>query len=264
MIIVVLPAFNEEDALKPLLDNLSNIIKEHFQNTHTIVVDDGSTDRTADVVKSYQKIPIELIEHGRNRGLGEAINTGLLSALRIAEEGDIIVTMDADNTHNPGLLLKMVMLVEEGNDVVIASRYLLGARVVGVTACRQLCGLGVNWLFRILFPIPGVKDYTCGYRAYRAGKLIEAFKRWGDDLIGVSGFSCNIDILLKLRELGAIMAEAPMTLRYDLKPGKSKMDVRKTITETLLLAFWRKFGMAYKRSDSDNFKQNKQPKKEAK
>lgn len=241
MIIIALPAFNEEDAIKPLLDNLTYIIGEYFPISHIIIVDDGSTDNTVELVKSYQSMSIELIEHGHNKGLGEAIKTGLLSAIRIAKDDDIIITMDADNTHNPGLITRMVMCVEEGNDVVIASRYVPGAKTFGLSVYRQLCAFGASLLFQILFPTPGVKDYTCGYRAYRAGKLKQAFQLWGDNFINLSGFSCVVDILLKLREIGSIMAEVPIILRYDLKPGKSKMDVGKTIKETLLLALRQKF-----------------------
>jgi len=246
MIIIVLPAFNEADAIKHLLGSLIHILGEHFPISHTVIVDDGSTDNTAETIKSYQGMPIELIEHGHNKGLGEAVKTGLLSALRIAKDDDIIITMDADNTHNPGLITRMAMCIEEGNDVVIASRYVPGSRVLGLSAYRQVCSFGASLLLRILFPIPGVRDYTCGYRAYHAGKLKQAFQLWGDSFISMSGFSCVVDVLLKLRELNSIMTEVPMILRYDLKPGKSKMDVRKTIKEILCLVLRRKFNCFFK------------------
>ena len=130
----------------------------------------------------------------------------------------------------------MVLLIEEGHEVVIASRYRPGARMVGVPQSRQLFSLGMRWLFRILFPITGVRDYSSGFRAYRAGLLLEAFSRWGDRFISESGFACMVEILLKLGRLGAIMCEVPLILRYDRKPGISKMNVSKTIRQTLVLA----------------------------
>jgi dolichol-phosphate mannosyltransferase len=86
-----------------------------------------------------------------------------------------------------------------------------------------------------------VRDYSCGYRAYRASLLREAFARWDQDFISEPGFSCMVDILLKLDKLGAICTEVPMILRYDRKPGKSKMNVRKTIWQTLSLLIRRRF-----------------------
>lgn len=241
MVVVVLPTFNEEQAIKPLLDHLNRVLKEHFPEYSILVVNDGSVDRTAQIVRSYQGIKIELLEHEFNKGLSEAVKTGLLHAVKITKDSDVIVVMDADNTHSPGLILRMAMLIEEGNDVVIASRYLPGARVYGLSLYRRFYSYLANLLYRTLFPIRGVRDYTCGYRAYQASILKEAFKHWGGDFINMPGFASTVDIILKLGKLNAIITEVPLILRYDLKPGKSKMNVRKTIADTLYLSFKRLF-----------------------
>jgi dolichol-phosphate mannosyltransferase len=65
-------------------------------------------------------------------------------------------------------------------------------------------------------PIRGVRDYTCGYRAYRGRVLRQAFQRYGDDFINQEGFQCMVDILLKLRKMDVIFGEVPLILRYDL------------------------------------------------
>ncbi len=236
MIIAVLPAYNEEKALPPLLDRFAQLFEDHFPQSRIVVVDDGSTDSTGEVIRSYRRFPVNLIEHERNQGMGAALKTGLTRAIVDAEEDDIIVTMDSDNTHNPALVRRMAGLIEEGNDVIIASRFQPGARVLGLSPWRHFTSWGATWLFRILFPIPGVKDYTCGFRAYRAGLLKQALERWGNQFIVSSGFSCQVDLLLRLRQLNAVMNEVPLILRYDHKPGKSKMNVTKTIRETLVLA----------------------------
>jgi dolichol-phosphate mannosyltransferase len=158
-------------------------------------------------------------------------------------DDDIVVTMDADDTHAPGLISRMTMLIEEGNDVVVASRYAPGGRVLGVPLSRRVLSRGASLLFRVVYPVRGVRDYTCGYRAYRAGLLREAFARWGDEFISAPGFSCMVDILLKLHRLRAVVTEAPLVLRYDRKPGKSKMDVRRTMAQTLSLLARRRLGL---------------------
>src|SRR6185295_9286248 len=148
-------------------------------------------------------LDVRVISHGDNRGLNEALRTGLLAALERVGEDDIVVTMDADDTHAPGLISRMTMLIEEGNDVVIASRYAPGGRVRGVSLSRRILSRGASLLFRAVYPIRGVRDYTCGYRAYRAGLLKEAFTRWGNEFISEPGFSCMVDVLLKLDRLDA-------------------------------------------------------------
>jgi len=232
---VVLPAFNESQALQVLLPALTSNLSEGWMKYHIYVVDDGSTDDTIKTVKKFSEENITLIQHNQNQGLAETINTGFKRALSESNDDDIIVTMDADNTHLPGLILRMVRLIKEGHDVVISSRFMAGARVRGVPFRRAMLSYLSSWIFRLLFPIPGVKDYTCGFRAYRAGFLKQAIKTYGKKFIDQKGFACMVDILLKLRTLDPIITEVPMILRYDLKPGKSKMHVGNTIRETLAL-----------------------------
>ncbi|MBI4731247.1 MAG: glycosyltransferase [Chloroflexi bacterium] len=238
MIVVVLPAYNEQDTIVPLIESIRKTARKRFiEKMKIVVVDDGSSDDTAVQVDAQADEDTILVRHPQNKGLGEAIKTGFLYALNLHPDVDIIVTMDSDNTHTPGLLARMIMTLDEGNDMVIASRYRPGARVVGLSWYREILSIGMSWMFRILLPIPGVRDYSCGYRAYRAALLREAFKRWGDQFVSQSGFSCMVDILLKLHRLGAIVTEVPLILHYDYKRGKSKMNVSKTIRETLRLAF---------------------------
>jgi len=241
MILVVLPAYNEEEVITPLIEQIRAVARKRFlEPVKVIVVDDGSADGTAARVRALEDENTPLVQHPQNRGLGEALKTGLLRALDLATDDDIIVTMDADNTHTPGLLPRMINTLEGGNDVVIASRYQPGARVVGLSPWREFLSTGMRWLFQILLPIRGVRDYSCGYRAYRASILRRAFDLWGEAFISQSGFSCMVDILLKLNRLGAVMTEVPLVLHYENKRGKSKMNVSKTIRETLRLAWQEK------------------------
>ena len=234
MIVVVLPAYNEAEALPPLLAKLAKLRTQRALALRVLVVDDGSSDGTADVAPAGD-LPVRVVRHGVNRGLGEAIKTGLLEAVKEAGEEDVVVLMDADDTHSPALIQRMVDRIEEGSDVVIASRYLPESRVAGLSAWRSLLSGGASWLFRLLLPVPGVRDYTCGYRAYRAAVLRDAFARWGADFVDQPGFSCNVDILLKLSRLPIVFAEVPLILRYDRKPGASKMNVGRTALQTLRL-----------------------------
>lgn len=244
MVIVAIPAYNEEGAIGDLLDEMAVELEDAALDYRVLVVDDGSTDATAEIVRARgETLPVELIQHERNQGLAAAIRTGLLAAVEQAEDRDVIVTMDGDNTHPSGLILRMYRMIREGSDVVIASRYQPGARVIGVTPFRQMLSLGASVLFRATFPIHGVRDYTCGYRAYRARLLRRAVEDLGDRLISESGFSCMVELLLRMRRMEAIMSEVPMILRYDHKVGASKMNVRKTVMQTLRLLVRERLGL---------------------
>jgi dolichol-phosphate mannosyltransferase len=244
MVVITLPTYNEEATLPLLLRAIRESMRENQIEYRVLVVNDGSTDRTAEVAsRMSSEMPLAVIEHGENRGLGEAIRTGLMAAIEDADDLDIIVTMDSDNTHTPGLIARMVRGIREGNDVVIASRYRQGAHIKGVPRYRRLLSFGARIAFSILFPTPNVRDFTSGFRAYRAGVLKQAFDTYGEEFVAQSGFSCMVDILLKLRRLGAIMSEVPLILRYDQKFGASKMMVMRTIKDTLRLIVSRRIGL---------------------
>lgn len=233
---VVLPAYNEEAAIAPLLDRLDAAFEEEGWSGDVLVVNDGSTDGTAAVVRGHRgRLDVRLLEFDSNRGLAEAMKAGLLAAAAGAEPDDVIVTMDADNTHTPDLIPRMVRTIREGSDVVIASRWQPGSRTRGVSWRRRLFSRGANLLFRSVVRIPGVRDYTCGYRAYRAGLLQTAIARYHDRLVQQRGFSCTAEILVRLRVFDPIVHEVPLILRYDFKPGASKIKVARTIGDTLAL-----------------------------
>jgi dolichol-phosphate mannosyltransferase len=243
MIIVILPAYNEEPSLRSLLGSVRRSMDENRFDYRVILVNDGSTDGTAAVSDEMKgDMPLERVDHAENRGLGEAVRTGLLRALEIAEERDILVTMDSDNTHAPDLIAGMVRGIREGNDVVIASRFRPGARIMGVPLYRRALSRIGSWTFRVVFPTRNVRDFTSGYRAYRAGLLERAFDTYGEAFIDESGFACTVDILLKLREIDASMNELPLILRYDFKYSISKMLVMNTIRDTLRLLAARRIG----------------------
>jgi len=235
-IFFALPAYNEELGLPKLLGAFLQEMDRAGYSMQVVIVDDGSKDRTRDVVNEWSaKLPIVLVLHQQNRGLGETIRDALRRAAELAQPDDIIVTMDADNTHDPALIPDMVRLIQAGKDIVIASRYRQGSSVVGLSPHRQALSYGARILFQAVFPISGVRDYTCGFRAYRAAVLQRAFAHHGDALVTERSFACMAEILLRLSKMGLQFAEVPMVLRYDQKEGASKMKVASTVLRTLRL-----------------------------
>lgn len=238
---VVLPAFNEEHDLPELLKRIDEAMDESGLAFELLLVDDGSTDRTRQVAEQWaEKLPLRVMGHERNQGLGATLRDGLRWACDLAEEADVIITLDADNSHSPELILRMVRLIREGHDVVIASRFTRGSRVRGVPFHRRILSRAAGVLLKVLFPIPGVRDYTCGYRAYHAG-VLQAVTASDPRFFEQDGFQVMVDILLKLRKnKDLVFGEAPLILRYDHKQGESKMDVIGTTRETLQLVVRRR------------------------
>lgn len=223
----MMPAFNEERDLPGLLERIEAALSP-WADYRVMIVDDGSSDRTAEIAReAARRMPLELIQHPRNLGLGAAISTGLRAA---SAQGGLVVTLDADNSQDPELIRAMVDRVSEGLDVVIASRFQPGSQEIGVPPYRLLLSHLSSWGIRTLVRYPGVRDYTCGFRLYRAETLRRLIDVYGEDaFLREKGFACMLELLLNLRALDVRVGEVPLVLRYDLKVGASKMRVLRTI-----------------------------------
>lgn len=237
MLTVLLPAYNEEKSLPLLLDRIAAFSASYSaEPCQVIVVNDGSSDATADIASAHAtRMPLTLINHDGNKGLGAAMRTGLSAAARVVTEDDAVVTMDADNTHDPALIGALRTELGRGYDLVIASRYQKGGAEIGLSLPRHIFSKGASTLLRLFFPIAGARDYTCGYRIYSGALLRRAAATYGDALVEEQGFTCMAEILIKLARIGARVSEVPLVLRYDLKEGASKMNVQRTIRRYFVL-----------------------------
>ena len=235
MIYILLPVYNEASNLGMLLSRIKTGMERRKLSYQIIVYNDGSTDNSTEILKNgLRALPLKIIGKEQNEGLGFAFRSLLEEVMKLsASDDDIAVVQDADNSHNPEHIFHMEYKIRDGFDLVIASRYLADSRIVGVTRFRQLLSYCASWMMRILFPVKGVKDYTCGFRAYRVGFLKQAFEKFGDNLIGENGFSCMAELLIKLRRINVLAVEVPLVLRYDQKGGESKMEIFKTVKNTL-------------------------------
>ncbi|MGE5674902.1 MAG: glycosyltransferase family 2 protein [Mycobacterium leprae] len=230
-VLVGIPAYNEADSLEPLMQKLDDLYHYGGLHVEVLFVDDGSRDATLEMLQkaAAERSFLNLIRHPRNQGLGAAMNTILGYAVSHLESDDVLVTMDGDNTHDPAHVPAMIdRLKQQGLDLVIASRFVPGGREFGLSLYRKLLSRGASLFFRLFFPIPGVRDFSSGYRAYRIGFLRKAMLRWGQ-LVTVPGFECMAEILAKCSRLGPKVAEYPLVLHYELKHGPSKMRILRTI-----------------------------------
>jgi dolichol-phosphate mannosyltransferase len=227
---ILLAAYNEAESLG---DVIAGVARAFADGDWTAwVVDDGSTDGTPDVAQRHAgPFPVRLLRHGTNRGLGAALRTGFSTIGAVMGPRDVLVTLDADNTHPPAQIPALVAEVEAGRaDIAIASRFRPSARVVGVPWHRRMLSRGAEAVFRLFVPVPGVRDYTCGFRAYGAS-CVRALP--AEDLIREDGFAAQAEILIRLTRRGARATEIPLVLRYDRKKGDSKMRIVRTVARTL-------------------------------
>ena len=232
---IILPAFNEEKSLPSLLKRFGHL--SNRKNIIVWVVDDGSSDDTARIAKQgVPGVDVRLVSHTKNLGLGQALLTGIETAMRHALDDDVLVVMDADDTHDPELITKMLHRIDKGADIAIASRFVDGGDDRTAPRFRRLLSRGASFVFNTFLPLNGIHDFTSGFRAYRAGLLRRAVNHWGERLIEERGFACMVELLLKLRYSSPTVAEVPFHLQYDRKQSGSKLKLWRTLGQYLKLA----------------------------
>jgi len=238
MIWILLPAYNEEDSFPPLMEKLRVTLTELGAAWKVVVVNDGSKDGTAKVLAGYGgAIPLEVLHHKYNRGLGETIRDGLEYIAERAHPDDVIIRMDCDDTHEPKYIPEMLRKLDEGYEVALPSRFQPGGGQVGLDAWRTFISYSANLLFKLWFPIKGVREYSCGYRAYRASVIQDGLAIFGNKFIDLKGlgFTGTLEKLIKCRMMGVRLVEIPFVLRYDQKQSVSKSVARLTILGCFVL-----------------------------
>ena len=162
---VVIPTYNELNNITKLIPEIRRILTDSGRGYHILIVDDNSPDGTAKVVEEIQRIDkqVHLLKRPGKMGLGSAYVEGFtwaLSNLRF----DALVQMDADFSHPPQDIVRLVAAVEEGSDVALASRYVEGGGSSRWPWHRRLISKGANFLAHLLLGI-SVRDMTTGFRA---------------------------------------------------------------------------------------------------
>lgn len=242
MIFVVIPSYNEGKILPLTVAAISAHLKKSNKKHLIIIVDDASSDSTAEVVvKLSKRLPVRLIRHKTNRGPGKTIETGLKKAIILSRDKDIIVTIEADNTNDASILPQLIKHIETGFDVVCASRTISGGSYEDFPLSRTLLSRGANLLLKTLYPIENFSDYTIFFRAYKSKCIKKALDKFKGNLVTYPGFVGNVEIIVKLRSLGIKASEIPMIYRYKHRIKRSHMKVIKNLFDyaSFLNKYWR-------------------------
>jgi dolichol-phosphate mannosyltransferase len=240
--LVIIPTFNEKENIIKIIDAVF-ALEMPF---HVLIVDDGSPDGTANLVKKHQQANayrLFLIERKGKLGLGTAYIAGFKWG--IERQYDYICEMDADFSHKPTDLMRLVTACTEGADMSIGSRYVAGGNVKNWSWDRILLSYGASWYVRLITWMP-VKDPTAGFVCY-ARQVLETIDL---DKIHFVGYAFQIEMKFAAYSLGFKLKEVPITFA-DRVEGVSKMNTS-IVSEALKGVFymrWESFFNNYKRKD---------------
>jgi dolichyl-phosphate beta-glucosyltransferase len=199
---IVIPAYNEGQRLRATLEKVLGYVRQQGWNAEVIVVDDGSRDNTAEIVREFAEKDslVRLVENPGNRGKGYSVRHGMLKA-----RGDVVVFSDADLSSPIEEMPKLLDALVQGADIAIGSRWLkVELQTQRQSLHRQVFGRIFNLLLRIILGLR-FKDTQCGFKAFtrRAAQTIlplQHIERWGFDP----------EILFLARKFGFRVEEVPV------------------------------------------------------
>ena len=225
---LVLPTYNEADNLEPIvraaLPQLAAGAAEH----HLLVVDDGSPDGTGAIADrlAAELEPVEVLHRAAKSGIGPAYLAGFAHALERGAER--VLEMDADFSHDPRDIHRLLVACEQGADLVLGSRYVRGGGVTDWGLLRRAVSRGGSLYAQVLLRVP-VRDLTGGFKCFRR-EVLDAIDL---SAIGADGYGFQIEMTYRALQAGFHVQEVPIVFR-DRRVGSSKMSARIAFE-----AFWK-------------------------
>ena len=232
-VVIILPTYNERGNIAALVASLNGEFRRLQHDMHILVVDDNSPDGTADIVRAAMREMSHLhLITGQKAGLGAAYIRGMRYALDELE-ADVVFEMDADFSHDPADVPRLLAELEACADFVIGSRHVKGGSIPAEwSVWRKLNSAGGNWVARYIAGLYGIRDCTAGFRAIRASIL----RQVDFSALRVKGYAFQVALLHQAVTLGAVVKEIPVDF-VDRKLGQSKLGFA-DITEFVLNAWW--------------------------
>lgn len=227
---VIIPAYNEGPNLGAVLQDLQQLSATFPLGV--VVVNDGSQDNTLEEAERFRdQIDLEIVTHPVNLGVPMTFYDGLVAAARKAEPADCIFIIEGDGTSDLKCMPEMASRVYNGDDVVVASRYIRGGGYLNFPWQRTAGSWGVNMVLSTFFHVRGITDYTIFYRAYRADVVQRALAHYGSSYVTTKSFAANLEVLLRVLPFSTRFSEVPLRYDYGLKKSQSKMNPVKTLRE---------------------------------
>jgi dolichol-phosphate mannosyltransferase len=220
-IVLIIPTFNERGNIGRLIDELQVVFRALRHAMQILVVDDNSPDGTGELVREYQsRVPNVHLLQGQKHGLGAAYIRGMRHALE-ALHADAVLEMDADFSHRPADVPRLIAALEQGADIAIGSRYVPGGRIPTEWGWqRRLSSRLGNLVARHLAGLYRVRDCTAGFRAIRGDVL----RRLDLGSLRAQGYTFQIALLYAAVAGGAKVVELPVEF-VDRTVGESKLGI---------------------------------------
>ncbi len=215
--VIVIPTYNERDNLDPLIAR----IIEALPDGHVLIVDDGSPDGTgqlADTMAEADPRHVSVLHRTQKQGLGAAYIHGYQHALEQFPEVPFFIQMDADLSHDPSYLPKMLEAAQNA-DVIVASRYVQGISIVNWPLDRLIVSKMGTWFARVVTRLP-LTDCTGGFKCYR-GDVLRSMKL---DTIRSNGYCFQIETSFRAWRLGYRLQDFPIIF-YERQMGQSKLNL---------------------------------------
>lgn len=197
---IVVPAYNEEKRILPFLEELTKFCKKNLKNYEIIVVDDGSTDDTAGVVKPYLNKNVKLISYKQNMGKGYAVREGFFAA-----KGKYLIFIDADGSTKPNELLGMIKSLRKNNIVIGVRNTKESNIVVKQPFYRVLLGKTFNNLVKLFLGVE-TTDMLCGFKGFNSEIARELF----DDLL-FPRWAFDVEVMYKAKKKNYKLNLLPIT-----------------------------------------------------
>ena len=220
---VIIPAYNEERRIGKTLDSVSAFLRKQPYASEILVVNDGSKDRTAQVVNDFSKnVPnLILVDNKQNHGKGWVTKQGMLRAT-----GDVRLFMDADNSTTIDEMVPMLPFLEQGYDVVIGSIEVQGAKInEHAQWYRRALGHWSKYLIRIVAGLWDIHDTQRGFKLFSGRAAGQIFPR-----LTVDRFGFDIEILAVAKKLGFKIKEFPVVWN---NAGESKVSLKSYLSVLL-------------------------------
>jgi len=231
---IIIPVLNESNTINDLVESI--ITNSELSETYTIIIDDGSTDGTSEIIHDLDKkyINVNIIERGYKKGFGTAIRDGFNYVLNLKPIPDLVVTMDGDLSHDPRQLFNLTKECKQ-NSIIVGSRYIKGGKISGWSLYRKTLSWCANLLTKVFINLP-VKDCTSGYRCYGVSALKEILPNLRSE-----GYEIQVEILTIAHRQGFKINEVPIVFLDRIK-GESKLSSKE------IWSFFRKLFTLFKLS----------------
>jgi glycosyltransferase involved in cell wall biosynthesis len=223
LLYICIPAFNEAPTVGLLLWRLRSVMQEFAREYEILVFNDGSTDATAETLKSYAEVlPLTVLGGQRHRGYSAALDALVRAVAQRTRypRRDGLVTMQADFTDRPEDLPELIKRFEGGADVVVAERQVTPSWPGPARTLRRLAPI----VTRPFLDLPNVKDPFGTLRVYRISVLRDLLKHVGDaPLIRSEGWAANVELLVRAGRFARRLESFSMNPRYELRPRSTRV-----------------------------------------